>query len=199
MNDKWKSFIVGYGLSLALIMLTSLIQDGYEKKLADNPEQLSQRFEEKIDNNNNCIWVKPNGRPEYINSNGIWTYFWLKDGKPSNFRFVFQYDGDEWLHVKRMSFTCKSNNKEWTFVPSAMKRDCALTRKIILHRDFWEWCDEPATSNKWAEFMSWIDNSKNITVHVYGNKGKTDFRLTSKSHKMLKDTYHYYISLGGKL
>lgn len=198
MNNTVKSFIVGYGWSLAFLLFIAVVQDYYEDVSFQNPTLMSENFEERVDIEKNCVWVKPKWRPEVINYNGLWTYFWIKDGKPSNFRFVFQYAGKDWLHVKKITFTCENSPKQWFFTPT-MNRDCSIKDDVPTDRRFWEWCDGPATGQKWDEFMQWLDSAKYVTVSVQGRKDKVDFGLSRKTAQALKDSYHYYVALGGKL
>ena len=152
-------------------------------------------FTEKKDDFSNYAWVEPKDAPRYRNRNGIYCYFKLENGVASNFRFVYQYYADDWLFIKNMIFNFDGENNI-TIVPK-METDCGDGGMI------WEWCDEFVSSLSNVngideEFIKSIANAKSVKVKMNGKQYYDTRTLTAKQIKSIKDTYEYYIALGGK-
>ena len=152
-------------------------------------------FTEKKDDFSNYAWVEPKDAPRYRNRNGIYCYFKLENGVASNFRFVYQYYADDWLFIKNMIFNFDGENN--ITIEPKMETDCGDGGMI------WEWCDEFVGSlsnfngiNE--EFIKCIANAKSVKVKMNGKQYYDTRTLTAKQIKSIKDTYEYYIALGGK-
>lgn len=157
-------------------------------------ERCKPLFIEKNDEFSDYTWVKPKSAPKYRNRNGIYCYFATKNGSASNFRFVFQYYGGDWLFIQNMVFNIDGENI--IIIPSNMETDCNLS--------IWEWCDElvqsgNATYSINEEFISKIANAKSVKVKLNGRKYYDTRTLTSSQIKSIKDTYEYFKALGGKI
>ena len=152
-------------------------------------------FIEKKDEFSNYTWVEPKDAPKYRNRNGVYCYFKLENGIASSFRFVYQYYADDWLFIKNMIFNFDGENNI-TIVPK-METDCGDGGMI------WEWCDEFVSSLSNVngideEFIKSIANAKSVKVKMNGKQYYDTRTLTAKQIKSIKDTYEYYIALGGK-
>lgn len=152
-------------------------------------------FIESKDEFRSYAWVKPKSAPKYTNRNGIYCYFKLENGKASNFRFVYQYYADEWLFIKNMIFNIDGQNI--TIVPEDMDTDCGYGGKI------WEWCDEyvDGGTSEYSineKFIKSIAYANSVKVKMNGRQYYDTRTLTSEQIKSIKDTYEYYLALGGK-
>lgn len=146
-------------------------------------------FRECNDEFNDVVWYIPKSAPRYVNMNGVYCYF---EAKSSNFRFKFQYHADDWLFIDNLIFNIDGENI--TIVPD-MKRDCGNGGRI------WEWCDENinndrATLNEY--FIKKIANAKTVKIRMNGSQYYNTRVLTAAQIKSIKNTYEYYIALGGK-
>ena len=130
-------------------------------------------------------WVEPKSAPEYRNSNGVYAYFSLENGKAVNFRFVYQYYADDWLFIKNMVFNI--DGESITIAPE-MEKDCGNGGKI------WEWCDVLVNES----FIKKIAEAKAVKVIMNGRQHSDTRTLTSAEIQSIKDTYEYFKALGGR-
>lgn len=166
-------------------------------------QELAPLFVEKTDKYLDCTWVEPKSAPKYRNSNGIYCYFQMKDGKPCNFRFVYQYYASDWLFIRSMIFHAENGEKNIniTITPD-MDRDCGYGGKI------WEWCDVPvyqmsyendAVKHNVTELLldafTYFDT---MEVRMNGSDYYDERTLTKAQIQSIRDTYRYYEALGGK-
>lgn len=151
-------------------------------------------FNEDKDEFSGFSWVKPKDAPKYRNRNGVFCYFQLEDGRASNFRFVYQYYADDWLFIKNMIFNF-DGEQNTTIVPQ-METDCGSGGMI------WEWCDENVTkdgsSGVTEQFIKDIINAKTVKVKMNGQQYYDTKTLTEQQIKSIKNTYEYYVAMGGK-
>lgn len=152
----------------------------------------SNLFSVKKDEFSNIAWVKPKNAPKYRNQNGVYCYFATENGKAtSNFRFVYQYYADEWLFICNMIYNIDGENI--TIVPD-MDTDCGIGGKI------WEWCDESVnynTSGVNEDFIKKIATATSVKVKMNGRQYYDTRTLSATQIKSIKDTYEYYLALGG--
>lgn len=150
-------------------------------------------FKETKDEFSTKTWVEPKSAPRYRNRNGVYCYFGTEDGEPStNFRFVFQYYADDWLFIENMIFNIDGDLI--TIIPK-METDCGDGGKI------WEWCDENVNFNSSGineKFIKKIANAKSVKVKMNGRKYYDTRTLKAEQIKSIKDTYEYYLALGGR-
>lgn len=146
----------------------------------------------KEDEFSNNAWVKPKSAPKYRDQNGVYCYFATENGKAtSNYRFVYQYYADDWLFIKNMIFNIDGENI--TIVPE-METDCGNGGKI------WEWCDVSVNHNSSGineEFIKKIANATSVKVKMNGTQYYNTRTLSAAQIKSIKDTYDYYLALGG--
>lgn len=152
-------------------------------------KKYKKSFDEQYDEFQEITWVKPKNRPEFINQNAMYAYFCIKDEKPCNFRFRFQYFDDDWLFVKKMIFNIDGDNI--TITPS-MKRDCNSS-------GIWEYCDVHIhlMGEITESFIERLVEAKTVKVRLYGKYSDTR-NITKRQLETLKNTYEYYKALGGK-
>ena len=153
----------------------------------------SNLFNVKKDEFNNITWVKPKNAPKYRNQNGVYCYFATKDGRATRiFRFVYQYSAEDWLFIRFMIFNIDGENI--TIIPD-METDCGYGGII------WEWCDESVNNNTSGideDFIKKIANAKSVKVKMVGRQYSDIRTLSAAQIKSIKNTYEYYLALGGK-
>ena len=74
-----------------------------------------------------------------------------------------------------------------------METDCAYGK-------IWEWCDESVnknTSNITEEFIKRIANATSVKIKLNGRQYYDTRTLNPTQIKTIKDTYDYYLALGG--
>ena len=153
---------------------------------------LKPLFNEKKDEFQDNCWVEPKNAPAYRNRNGVYCYFSIKDEVPENFRFVFQYYADEWLFIRNMIFNIDGEN---ITISPKMDTDCGYGGMI------WEWCDASVNNDYGSvneEFIKKLANAKSVKVKMNGSQYYDTKTLTAAQIKSIKDTYDYYLSLGGR-
>jgi hypothetical protein len=66
----------------------------------------------------------------------------------------------------------------------------------------WEWCDEHVGNSNYngidEQFIKKIVNAESVKVKMNGRQYYDIRTLTADQLKSIKDTYEYYIALGGK-
>ena len=156
-------------------------------------KKCEKSYDLKTDEFKNLTWVTPKSAPKYRNRNGAYCYFSMKDNQACNFRFVFQYYADDWLFIKNMIFNIDGENL--TIVPD-METDCGDGGMI------WEWCDEMVIGGNTEyliteDFIKKIAGAKTVKVRLNGRQYYNTKTLTDAQIKSIKETYEYYIALGG--
>ena len=164
----------------------SIANEKIKTEIIKNKKKL---FKEKVDEFQDVTWVEPKKMPSYRNRNGIYTYFAMKDNKPSNFRFVFQYYNEDWLFIKSMIFNIDGENI--TITPK-MERDCGDGM-------IWEWCDIPINYRVETNgvFIEKLANAKTVKIRLNGSQYYDTKVMTKEQIQTIKDTYEYYKALGG--
>lgn len=167
-----------------------------DKKVRDSIiAELKGSFTTKYDEFINIHWVEPKDKPKYRNRNGCYCYFQIQDSVASNFRFVFQYAATDWLFIKEMIFNI--DGKNFDLYPK-MERDNG-------NGGIWEWCDYEVSylssdnADLFSENFVWeLKNAKSVKVKLVGEHYSKVQTLSEQQIKSIKDTYNYYIALGGK-
>lgn len=166
----------------------------YDSMLADmdsrriKAEKLKPYFSFRKDEFENRVWVEPKDAPKYVDVNGIYCYFMLDDGKPSNLRFKIQYRADDWLFIQSYKFLI--DGVTYDFVPTKVERDNDTS--------IWEWSDSP-TSSLPEGLLNSLSNAKSAKVRFVGRQYHKDKDITTKQIASIKRTLEFYYSLGGLL
>ena len=178
----------------SLQLITNEVLERQRKEDSITAKKLKPLFDEQKDefDANGGYWIQPKERPKYTNRNGIYCYFYMnKSGKPSNFRFVFQYYGDDWLFIQ--SLKIKADDKVLTYIPNNLKSDCGDGK-------VWEWFDENKSQNASVSGIVFnISIAKTVKIRINGQQYYKDITLTNKQIKSIKNTVEYYRALGGEL
>ncbi len=167
-------------------------QDSINKVIIAEKESL---FKVNKDEFNEKSWVHHKSEPRYRNCNGVYCYFALKNNKAENLRFVFQYYSDDWLFIRNMIFNFDGDNIR--IIPDRMQTDCGDGGMI------WEWCDEHVYGgNEEYEvneaFIKKFLSAEQVKVKLNGSQYSDTRTLTKAQIKAIKDTYEYYVALGGE-
>ncbi|MBR1410062.1 MAG: hypothetical protein IJ580_03070 [Prevotella sp.] len=144
-------------------------------------------FERDEFSNSGIVWVKPKSIPKSRNRNGVYCYFSLTDSVPSNFRFVLQYAGEQWLMLNDCTFNLDGVN--WTYRPLKVERDHDSR--------IWEWFDDAVDMNI-SMFLYNVGQSKQVKVKLNGQKYYDTYTLKASETASIRQTLEHYEALGGK-
>ena len=166
----------------------------YESMLADmaeariKAEKLKPYFSFRKDEFGGQVWVEPKDAPQYVNVNGIYCYFMLVDGKPSNLRFKIQYRADDWLFIQSYKFLIDGNT--YDYVPGKVERD---NESYI-----WEWSDTPVSVIS-ESLLNSLSKAKTAKIRFVGRQYHKDKDITAQQIASIKRTLDYFYALGGKI
>lgn len=151
--------------------------------------KLKHNFNEESDEFKGVTWIKPKSAPKYIDQNGIYTYFSVKDGVPENFRFVIQYAADEWLFIRNYTFLI--DGKVYKFSSPEMKTDN--------NSRIWEWSDTKVENDpELLIILGAMLNASEVKIRFNGRHYHKDKTLSQKDIKSVVEPFEYYKALGGK-
>ena len=166
----------------------------YESMLAEmegnrvKVEKLKPYFSFRKDEFGGQVWVEPKDAPQYVNVNGIYCYFMLVDGKPSNLRFKIQYRADDWLFIQSYKFLIDGNT--YDYVPDKVERD---NESYI-----WEWSDTPVSVLS-ESLLNSLSKAKTAKIRFVGRQYHKDKDITAQQIASIKRTLELYYALGGKV
>ena len=133
-------------------------------------------------------WVHSKTEAKYRNQNAYYCYFQINSDKSvSNFRFVIQYESDDWLFIENCIFNIDGDNIRFT--PSKMERDNDSR--------IWEWCDEKLHGSD-VELIRKIATAKSVKVKLNGKQYYDTRTIKEREIKAIKNTLYYYELLGGE-
>ena len=151
-------------------------------------EKLKSYFSFKKDEFGGQVWVEPKDAPKYVNVNGVYCYFMLVDGKPSNLRFKIQYRADDWLFIQSYKFLVDGDT--YDYVPNKVERDNDTY--------IWEWSDNQVTTLS-EPLLKSLSNAKTVKIRFVGRQYHKDKDITAKQIASIKRTLEYFYALGGKI
>ena len=135
------------------------------------------------------VWVELINQPSSRRINAYYCYFQMNGDKSvSNFRFVLQYESDDWLFIRNCIFNIDGDNIE--FVPHKMERDNEGGR-------IWEWFDESVGRNN-IGLIRKISKAKNVKVKLVGDQYYDTRTISSKQIASIGKVLEYYEKMGGK-
>ena len=146
-------------------------------------KSLSKNFTETTDEFKGTTWIEPKNKPAYRNRNGIYMYFQMKDGKPTNLRFVIQYYADDWLFIKKVWFLIDGKRIDYNL---HFDRDNGDGGKI------WEWCDVQCGD---PVFLAYILDAKSVKLKLEGTHYSKEKTVSAKELKSMQETIRYYMLL----
>lgn len=150
-------------------------------------KSLKGLFNEKKDEFEKSTWIIPKNKPPYQNQNGAYCYFSKEGNEVSNFRFVLQYAGDDWLFINNVKFNIDGSNFEYS--PTDWNKDNETT--------VWEWSDQQVSKSD-LELIRAIANGKSVKYRLEGSQYSSDKVLSAKYIQSIKNTLDYYEALGGQ-
>lgn len=135
------------------------------------------------------IWVEPKTKPRYHSQDAYYCYFQInKDKTASNFRFVIQYEADDWLFIKDCIFNIDSEIIR--FIPKKMERDNEGGR-------IWEWCDQSIHGSD-VDLIRKISTAEEVKIKFNGEQYYNTRTMKKKEIMSIKQTLKCYEDLGGK-
>ena len=177
-----------------------LATDSYNNGIVENKTQIINvdsiidanssdvSFKKDEFDENGRTWVHSKDEPRYRNRNAYYCYFQInKDKSVSNFRFVIQYEADDWLFIRDCVFNIDGENIRFT--PTKMARDNASGR-------IWEWCDE-SVSGETENLIRKIASAKTVKVKLNGDKYYDTRTIKIQEIASIKKMLSFYEELGG--
>lgn len=132
-------------------------------------------------------WYKPKSAPKYVNTNGIYCYFQVRDGQAYNFRFTIQYYADDWIFFKKCLFSI--DGKAFEFIPSDINTDNG-------DGYIWEWFDESISGSD-VQTIEALSNAKTAKIKFVGRE-YYDIKTLSKDQILnIKRSLELYKAMGG--
>lgn len=151
--------------------------------ISNEIKSLSKNFTETTDEFNGISWIKPKSMPKYRNQNGIYMYFQIDNGKPTNLRFVIQYYADDWLFIKKVWFLIDDKRRDYEL---SFDRDNGDGGMI------WEWCDAQCND---PVFLAYILDAKSVKLKLEGTHYSEEKAVSAKELKSMQETIRYYMLL----
>jgi len=134
-------------------------------------------------------WYEPKSAPKYTNENGIYLYFQVNDGVPSNLRLRIQYHSDDWLFFKKVQFSL--DGVAYEYVPRDTQTDSGNGGRI------WEWSDDSMNQSN-TELLDALSNSKASKMKLVGRQYYDIKTLTKSQKRDLKRSLDLFKAMGGK-
>lgn len=134
-------------------------------------------------------WYIPLSAPRYINRNGIYCYFGVKDKVPQNFRFQIQYYADDWLFIEKYQFSI--DGEAFEFYPNKVERDNGDGGHI------WEWCDDKIMASD-LDLIKALANAKSAKIKFVGQQYYKIKTITGNQIRNIKRSLDLYKAMGGK-
>lgn len=119
-------------------------------------------------------------------ANQVHLYFGAQSDRVLPLRLVFQYYGDDWLFVKRI--TVKADDRVFT-LPFDAKRDNSGGK-------VWEWSDQ-VVDDQSAKAVEAMLTAKMTTIRFEGDKYYHDLKLSSAQRTALANVAKAHAALGG--
>jgi hypothetical protein len=158
------------------------------RALDDRIAKIKPRLRSKYNEFDQIAWIKHETSPKFVNKNGIYLYFGLKDKKPTILRFRIQYYADEWVFIDSYDFSI--DGQVYTYYPIEVERDNDNT--------IWEWLDEPVNQESF-KIIKAIINSKSAKVRFKGSQ-RFDSRVISQAEKnAMADIIDFYRYVHGDM
>ena len=153
-------------------------------------KELQKYFRKKHDefSKDNKTWYEPKSAPSYTNQNGMYCYFQVENGMPSNLRLRMQYYSDDWLFINKIQFSI--DGKAYEYIPSKMETDSGDGGNI------WEWFDENLTASD-RELIYALANAKTAKMKLLGRQYFDIKKITNDQILNIKRSLEYYNAMGG--
>lgn len=142
--------------------------------------RLKKFFNEKYDDIDNITWYRHANQPKYSSSKAFYLYIGKRDNEIWE-RLVIRYYGDDWLFVR--SVTVKADELVINLNNYRFERDN--------NSSVWEWVDVPVTNNELGLILA-VSGANKTKIRFVGDKYYSDWTLSNREIKALKDTHRYF-------
>jgi hypothetical protein len=140
----------------------------------------------KKDKVTNQMWYYAKSTTNYIDVNSVHIYIGQNDGQEPYLRFRIQYEGDDWIFIKK--YTINVDGNIFTIEPEYgdVERDNDT--------NVWEWYDvNPSSEN--LEMLKAISVSKKAIIRCEGDQYHYDRTITASEKTALKKVFTVYGAL----
>lgn len=146
------------------------------------------RIESDEFSDNDLKYYIPKSAPKYRNQNGFYCYFSTNGkNKVNSFRFVLQYENDDWLFMNSCVFNIDGENYPYTPLKPLRDHDSRI----------WEWFDEYIDAGN-IYLIRKIANAKSVKVKINGNQYYDTRTMKAREIEVIRETLDDYENLGGK-
>jgi len=152
-------------------------------------KQLSKYFHFKKDefDKEDLTWVIPKSAPKFVNRNGLYCCFTLKNNKPVQFVFSVQYLADDWLFIRNCDLLI--DGKKFHLEPSEVKRDNG-------DGEIWEWFSERIFLTN-HDFVDALASASKAKIKLNGDKYYESKEISKSQILNIKRTLELYKAMGG--
>ncbi|AIQ34409.1 MULTISPECIES: hypothetical protein [Paenibacillus] len=149
-----------------------------------------------VDEVEGITWYQDKEAPKYINENGIYAYFGIKDGQiTSGLRLKIQYTGDSWIFIKNYIFNI--DGQKFEINPGFMGAERDMSTDIN-SPGVWEYHDETLNKSQIKMLTQLIESEKTI-MRLEGDQRKEDRTISASQKAALKRVLDAYIAAGGEV
>jgi hypothetical protein len=145
--------------------------------------KLKPFFSFKSDKFSGKTWCEPKNYPSYRNMNGMCCYFQIEDNKATNFRFLYQYNADDWLFIQRLQFLI--DDKQFEYTPRKVDSDNGVG-------GIWEWFDENIEAESDINLIEALANSKHAEIKLIGEHYTKERTVSQEQISSIKRTLSLY-------
>jgi len=132
-------------------------------------------------------WIYHKASPIYLNRNGVFCYFAVKENQPLTLRLRIQYHADDWLFFKKVQFSV--DQVPFEFYPSSIETDHGSG-------NIWEWSDDELQGDD-LKMIKDIAYAKNVKMKLIGRQYYKIKTLSNKQISAIKDALELFEAMGG--
>jgi flagellar biosynthesis GTPase FlhF len=148
-----------------------------------------------VDEVEGITWYQDKAAPKYINENGIYAYFGVKDDKVvSGLHLKIQYTGKSWIFIKNYVFNM--DGEKYEINPGFMGAERDMSTDIN-SPGVWEYHDETLDSTGFQLLNAMINSQKTI-MRLDGDQRQKDVTISANQKAALKRVLDAYTAAGGK-
>ena len=144
---------------------------------------------DEFDPNQNKSYT-PKKAPKYANRNGIYCYFFERNGYSNNLRLRLQYHSDDWLFIQKVQFSI--DGEPYELIPRNTERDSGNGGKI------WEWIDIPVNKST-MDIISALSTAKSAKMKLIGKQYHKVKTITKSQITEINRTLEMFYAMGGQI
>ncbi|MRN52044.1 DUF308 domain-containing protein [Paenibacillus monticola] len=149
-----------------------------------------------VDEVEGITWYQDKAAPKFINENGIYAYFGIKDGQVSSgLHLKIQYTADTWLFIQNYVFNI--DGQKYEIDPGIMGADRNMSTDIN-SPGIWEYHDETLNKSQ-IEMLTLLINSQKTIMRLEGQQSNEDRTISVTQKAALKRVLDAYIAAGGEV